>query len=177
LAIGGALEGVVALDDRRAVAAGVGDVVADADHLGVLGQVRTLGLELVERVLADAGQVAAVAEQQRRADRRAGQHRGRDGSLPVALVHERDRGRAVEAAGRGEQRAGHARGVGGHVGASDSDRVAGRAGREAQLGGGLGVVLTDAELGRLALVVADRAAAQHSGEKQRDGQATHGGAD
>ena len=122
------LERRVALHDGRLEALRAGDVLADPDHLGVLGQVRALGVEPVERVRGHRRQVAPVGQQQRRADRRPGQHRRRDRALPVLRVDEHDGGRAVGAAGGREQGARDAGRVGGGVRARDPDRVA-RGGR------------------------------------------------
>ena len=66
-----ALERVVALDQGGLVAGRPGHVGADADHLGVLREVGALGLQPLEHVLGHGGQVAAVGEQDRRADRAA----------------------------------------------------------------------------------------------------------
>ena len=84
-----------------------------ADHLGVLRQVRALRLQprRARPRSPRAGRLPS-REQDRRADRRAGQHRARRSPLPVVLVDQHDGGRAVAVARGGVERARHAGGVG-----------------------------------------------------------------
>ena len=75
---------------------GAAALVADADHLRVLRQVGAARLRGWSSVSAvTAGRSLAVGEQDRRADRRARQHGGRDRGLPVVLVHEHHGGGPV----------------------------------------------------------------------------------
>ena len=156
----GALVGIVALQDGGLEAVGPGGLVADPDHLRVLGQVRAGGLEPLERVLGHGGQLVAVGDQDRRADRARGQHRGGHARLPVVLVHQHDGGGPVGVGGRGEDRAGHAGGVRGGVGATDADGVLGGRRGEAELGRGLLVVGLGAQLGRAVVLAAEAAAGE-----------------
>ena len=174
---GGPLEGVVALYDGRPEAVGASHVVADPDHLRVLREVRALGGKAIERVGGHRRQVVALGQEQRGADRRAGQDGRGDRRLPVLGVDQHHCGGAVRAAGGREQGARDAGGVGDRVRAAHADRVAGGAGREAELLGPLVVLRLHSQLGRAPVVVAERAATEQTEEEQRDGQATHGGAD
>src|SRR3954464_2571901 len=155
---GRALVGVLTLDYRRLEAARPRGVRAEADDLRVAREVGPARLEAVEGVLRDGGHVAAVAHEQRRADRGAGQYGAGHGTLPVVLVDEHDGGGPCGVAGGGEDRGGDAGGVGCRVAAADADRVLRRARGEAELGRGLRVVRGGAaELGRAARLVAEAA--------------------
>ena len=79
--------------------------------------------EVVERGLRRVGQLLAVGEQHRRAQRPAHQLRGGDRRAPVLGVDERDGGRARVARARGVDRLRHARGVGDRVRAAHAGGV------------------------------------------------------
>jgi hypothetical protein len=173
-----------ALDRRRLVALG-GRRLADADHLGAAGLLRARRDQPPERLLRRGRQLAAVAEQQRRAQRRGHQLRRRDRHAPVGRVDERDRARARVAIARGEDRLRDAGGVGDRVGAADARRVAGRERGEAEVAHRLLVVALAPEdrrfLGRAAAIglVAPAAAAgeeqQHEGAQgRREEREAHG---
>ena len=93
-------------------------------------------------------------------------------ALPVVLVHQHHRGRAVGVAGGGEHGAGHPGGVGGGVRAAHADGVLGRRRREAELGRGLLVVGLRAQLGRAVGVTAEAAAGEPGDAGQGDSGTT-----
>ena len=162
-------DGVGALDVRAAQALGLGRL-ADADDLRVAGLLGAGGAERVERGLRRVGQLVAVGEQHRRAQRPAHELRGGDRRAPVLAVDERDRGRAGVARARGVDRLRDARGVGDRVGAAHARRVLrGEAGEAEALRRLLVVAaLPDHGLARLVGgVLAAPAAAGGEGERGR----------
>ena len=85
----GDLRGVVSGDVDGLAARRLGDV-ADADDLGVAGLLRAGRVERLERALARVGQLLALGEQDRRADRVGEQGGGGDATAPVVLVDQDD---------------------------------------------------------------------------------------
>jgi hypothetical protein len=151
--------------------------LADADDLRLARLLGPGGAEGVERGLRRVGQLVAVGEQERRAQRPAHQLRGGDRRAPVLAVDERDGGGPRVARARGEDRLGHTRGVRDRVGAAHARRVLGGEAGEAEVLRGLLVVarLPHDGLARLvgrvlaaAAVVAASAAAR--GEREQDEQ-------
>ena len=89
--------------------------------------------EGADRARGQLGNLVAVAEQDRRADRRGHQRGRRDAGGPVVAVDQRHRARPRDAAGGRVRRERDAGGVGDRVGPGDPGRVLGREGREAEV--------------------------------------------
>ena len=169
----GELGGGDALDVRAAQALRLGRL-ADADDLRVAGLLGAGRAEVVERGLRRVGQLVAVGEQDRRAQRPAHQLRGGDRRAPVLDVDERDGGRAGVARARGVDRLRHARGVGDRVGAAHARRVLRGEAGEAEVLRRLLVVAALPDHGLARLVGVSPCRSRRSRRRMRPGRASGG---
>ena len=105
-------------------------------------------VERLERRRGRAGHVAALGEQDRRAQGQREEHAGRDAVLPRVGVDQGHGAGPGHVGGAGEHGLGHGGGVGHRVGAAHARGVAGGEGREAELLGRLWLGALLADLGR-----------------------------